>query len=349
MKNLIHTRKFIFYFIVTLAVTLVIGPQSLRAFDFPGSCQEIREADPTALDGEYLIFHNNQVFSVYCYDMEVLPEEYLTLENTGGPFNFSEYYASCQCPGTDVITHYTKLRIDPETLLIDIGDQTFSTSEGSLDHCGSTTVTSMPYGVAMACVGACYNISIANIDLTGTPFAVADDFSVGGFLAYGTATFSPDNQVVDLTGGGFCGWIVPAAPEPDTLTNPFNAKGGFRLNLEYTGPMLVPIDIKPGKEQNYIKINSKGRIRVALLTDETFDATEVDPATVLFGATGTEAVPVRYVMRDIDRDGDVDVIFIFRKPETNIQCGDTLGILTGNISGGQAIEGVDSIHIVGCK
>jgi hypothetical protein len=70
---------------------------------------------------------------------------------------------------------------------------------------------------------------IANIDLSGTPFAVADTFSVGGYEASRSATFSQNVQIVNLNGGGFAGWITPSP----WMYNPFNAQGGFRLNLEY--------------------------------------------------------------------------------------------------------------------
>ncbi len=83
------------------------------------------------------------------------PREYLTLMNTGGDFNFSQYTAGGATPGypsprESVRTNYYKIRIDPETLLVDIGDGTFSITTGTLWHSETTRgqiypVYSMPY------------------------------------------------------------------------------------------------------------------------------------------------------------------------------------------------------------
>ena len=68
----------------------------------------------------------------------------------------------------------------------------------------------MHYATAMGCDGDLAN-GTANIDLQGTPFAVDDTF-VTDDLGIGSATFSASDQVVDLTGGGFCGWTPPGRP-----------------------------------------------------------------------------------------------------------------------------------------
>jgi hypothetical protein len=109
----------------------------------------------------------------------------------------------------------------------------------------------------------------------------------------------------------------------------------------------VVIDIKPGSDTNPINPRSKGKIPVAILTTRTFDATTVDPGTVRFGRTGTEAAPVQSALEDVD--GDLDMILHFNTQETGIQCRDTSASLTGKTFSGQAIQGSDSIVTVGCK
>jgi len=115
------------------------------------------------------------------------------------------------------------------------------------------------------------------------------------------------------------------------------------------GIISVAIDIKPGSFPNSINPKSKGKIPVAILTTDSFDATTVDSTTVLFGATGTEAAPVQSALEDVDRDGDTDMILHFTTQDTGIQCGDTSASLTGETFSGQAIEGADSIKTVACK
>jgi concanavalin A-like lectin/glucanase superfamily protein len=111
----------------------------------------------------------------------------------------------------------------------------------------------------------------------------------------------------------------------------------------------VAIDIKPSSFPNSINPRSEGVIPVAILTTNTFDAITVDPTTVLFGATGNEAAPVRSALEDVDLDGDTDMILHFNTQDTGIVCGDTSASLAGETFGGQAIKASDSINTVGCK
>lgn len=129
---------------------------------------------------------------------------------------------------------------------------------------------------------------------------------------------------------------------------------GPRPNLEQAifqliGVILVDVDIKPGRFPNSLNPASKGVLDVAVLTTHTFDATAVNPITVRFGRSGTEAAPVRFALEDVDRDGDMDLILHFRTQDTGIQCGDTSASITAQTLGGQTIEGFDSVRIAGCK
>ncbi len=196
------------------------------------SCQEIRDAFPDAANGDYLINNGGNVFQVYCDKMDSTPVEYLTLRSQDA--NFAQYTAGGS-QGTDVRTSYSRLRLLPGSLQIDISDQRYSSSTGSLIH-GTTEVTSMPYGVALDCLEEGSNQGVAGIDLRGTPFAVSDAFELCGWFPAGSWTFSEGNQVVQLTGGGYCGWVQPAATA--CLAPPYNDAGGAQpiLELSYQGP-----------------------------------------------------------------------------------------------------------------
>lgn len=121
----------------------------------------------------------------------------------------------------------------------------------------------------------------------------------------------------------------------------------------YNGPppsvIAVVIDIKPGSFPNSINPKSQGKIPVAILTTDSFDATTIDPTTVLFGRTGAEAAPVHFAFEDVDGDGDTDMIFHFNTQDTGIQCGDTSASLTGETFSGQMFQGSDSVKTAGCK
>jgi hypothetical protein len=68
--------------------------------------------------------------------------------------------------------------------------------------------------------------------------------------------------------------------------------------------------------------NSTNKINVGIFSVNGFDATTVDPNTVRFGATGTEAAPGHVGRRDVDGDGDRDMVLRFQIQDTAIKCGD---------------------------
>ncbi len=325
------------------ALALVFGGTLNTNASLPESAADIVAANPDAPDGVYAIYPNGQMFDVYCYDMAGTPKEYLELIYLGSGFNFGQYTAGGASPGTSVRTNYEKVRLDPATLLVDIGDQTFATSTGSLPH-GPTQVTSMPYGVAMSCVSPYNAAGIANIDLRGTPFNVVDTFVVGGYLPAGDATFSSDYQVVDITGGGYCGWNTPHP----YMYDPFNAQGGFHLDLGYIGPWQVTIDIKPGSYPNSINNNGHGVIPVAILSSIGFDATEVDPSTCSLDG---QTVRVRGKnslahIEDVDGDGLDDLVIQIENSDDTYEEGDWDAVLTFETFDGTPYWGTDSIRIV---
>ena len=134
-----------------------------------------------------------------------------------------------------------------------------------------------------------------------------------------------------------------------TIEEP-NETVSFQAGYEQTEESLqVNIDIMPGSFPNAVNPRSKGKIPVAVLTDENFDATTVDWETVLFGVHGTEAEPVHHAFEDVDGDGDIDMIFHFRTRDTDIQCGNTSAYLRGFTLDHKELEGYDSIKPVGCK
>ena len=76
---------------------------------------------------------------------------------------------------------------------------------------------------------------------------------------------------------------------------------------------------------------------------------QVDSATVRFGLG--EAAPILHKTRakDVDRDGDTDLVLVFRVRQTGIACGDTEATLMGETFDGKQIVGADSIVTTGCN
>ncbi len=113
----------------------------------------------------------------------------------------------------------------------------------------------------------------------------------------------------------------------------------------------VYIDIKPGSYPNAINLGSRGLIPVAILSDEQFDATTVDPDTVELAGAGVElrGKSNKYMAHEEDVNGDGLVDLVVHVATQNLDPGsfqDGYAILTGQTLDGQAIEGRDEISIV---
>lgn len=106
--------------------------------------------------------------------------------------------------------------------------------------------------------------------------------------------------------------------------------------------IAVSIDIKPGSYPNSINLGSRGVVPVAILTADAFDASIVDPATVVFAG----AAPLRWAMEDVDYDGDLDLLFHFKTQELDLDMDSTEATLTGETFDGMLIEGTDTVNIV---
>lgn len=200
----------------------------------PATCADIKAHAPAAADGNFTLYLDGDAtrpWTAFCAHMATAPAEYLSVDSQ---HNSSQYASGGASPGTSVVTRFSRVRFDPGSHKIDIADRTFATSTGMVNHSGSgTVVTSMPYSVAMDCRGAGSLGGQAEIDLTGTGFALdaATLFATAGNQPGGAAQPSINRERVKLTGGGRCGWNAPAG----TPTNPFNnnVTSGLLLKLAY--------------------------------------------------------------------------------------------------------------------
>lgn len=110
------------------------------------------------------------------------------------------------------------------------------------------------------------------------------------------------------------------------------------------GVIGVEIDIKPDDYPNSINPDSGGVIPVAILTTADFDASTVDAETVRFGLD--EASAEHWELKDVDDDGDTDMLLHFLTQDTGIIAGDTQADLIGQTLGGTDIHGSDSVRTV---
>jgi hypothetical protein len=168
----------------------------------PSKCQDVADYLPDAADGEYTLYFNNQPtyrWKAYCANMHTKPAEYLTLMQGDG-LNTSMYASGSK----QVATKYEKVRIHPETLAIDLADTTFAASSGMVVHSG-TTLTMMPYGIAMSCTDT---PATMNINLRGTQFRLESALQQFGTGVKSTFDLSSDRQSLTTTVTGNCGWVA---------------------------------------------------------------------------------------------------------------------------------------------
>jgi hypothetical protein len=185
-------------------------------------------------------------------------------------------------------------------------------------------------------IGETYNTPIIP-ELTGTNFRLTGD-QINGF---GIA-------MVEGLGPGI--FIIPDVTTHELFNSNINFGAIISFHSGGTSTSInVSIDIKPGEFPNSINPNSQGVIPVAILATNTFDITTINPSTVRFDATGTEAAPVQVALEDVNSDGRLDLLFHFNTQDTGIQCNETSASLTGKTVSRQVIEGSDAITTVGCR
>jgi hypothetical protein len=203
---------------------------------YPASCREVLLGDPGAGDGAYRLFIGKdpaRPWTAYCRDMATQPKDYIDLVMTGSNQNFSQFTAGGGRAGVSVRTDYQRLRFDPLTLKIDTADKTYASSMGKLPANpggGQPEATSMSYAAAADCLGNDSQAGTGGIDLRGTPFAVPMGiFKPFGYAATCTATYYAGNQVVALTGGGYCGFCASGFGG----AGPANNVDLIQMQLEY--------------------------------------------------------------------------------------------------------------------
>jgi len=109
------------------------------------------------------------------------------------------------------------------------------------------------------------------------------------------------------------------------------------------------IDIKPGSFPNSINLGSKGKVPVAVLSTETFDATTLDVSSISFA--GAPVViknngTFQASFEDVNGDGRLDLVLHFSTQALSLTSSSTEATLTGSTNTGRCVSGTDSVNIV---
>jgi cysteine-rich repeat protein len=112
----------------------------------------------------------------------------------------------------------------------------------------------------------------------------------------------------------------------------------------------VAIDVKPESDQNTVQLGSAGVIPVAILGAVDFDATAVDPGSVvLAGATVRLRGQTERQLcseKDVNGDGFVDLLCQVETDRLSLEVGETLAVLEGRLYDGTLIRGQAYVRIV---
>jgi hypothetical protein len=113
----------------------------------------------------------------------------------------------------------------------------------------------------------------------------------------------------------------------------------------------IAVDIQPGKFPNAINLSGSGKVQVAILSRPGFSApAQIDTAQLTFGHTGREQslVSCNTKPEDLNHDGLPDLVCWFDTAQSNLQLGDTVGIVRATIFNGgpvALVTGIDSVKI----
>ena len=140
---------------------------------------------------------------------------------------------------------------------------------------------------------------------------------------------------------------LPYSSAGPDLTTFVATTGRLLLGLQ---SKKVSIDIRPHNATNSIYLRSQGDFRVAILGTATFDASQVDPATVVFAGASPKlrAKRNRYACRLEDVNGDrlQDLVCVIPISQLELQGADTAAMLTATTYAGQAIAGIDAVKVI---
>jgi hypothetical protein len=128
------------------------------------------------------------------------------------------------------------------------------------------------------------------------------------------------------------------------------ASPGATFELAQANPLDIQIDIKPRRSPNVLRPRGHNTVPVAIISTATFNAyAATNRNSLRFGPTGTETAALFCKQKDANKDGVNDLICRFPVRPAGFTEEDLQGTLSGKLTDGTPISGVDWIHIVDNK
>lgn len=166
--------------------------------------------------------------------------------------------------------------------------------------------------------------------------------------SHGSAIVEPDRSILYTPEAGFYGI--------DTLEYAITDANGDVVTASVTIGVRfvrgrVAIDLMPNDAENRLNLSGGqgAGFEVAILSEgELFDAPAlVDPLTLKLGPREANIWGDAKI-RDVDHDGDDDLLVKFLSNQTGIACGDTHVLMIGRTFDSQPIDGVDAVDTYKC-
>jgi hypothetical protein len=159
------------------------------------------------------------------------------------------------------------------------------------------------------------------------------------------------NGIVTLFDFGTLGNISVLKLTLDNIGSvPYATAYGWGIdNIYYDLDNTVAIDIMPEQYPNYLDLNSKGLVNVAMFGSSSFNIYDVDQSSLLFNGLSVFVISkdkIKCFEDDINSDEYVDLICQFRTHPSAWGINVTEATLTGELLDGSLFEGTDTIHIV---
>lgn len=199
----------------------------------PTSCGDQQSLYKQYTDQDYTVFIDQDItksYKLFCRDMAAgnTPLDYLNLGTQNNTQSVVDYTDSQQSGDTGAkldgkqTTTFTRVKIDPSTLIVNPNDVTYTSSTGFLVRDGvRNDQAGPPPSITLGVAGQCRPedealTAVAMVDLTYTPFifnTTATSFSSNGWdqRQKGTATPSADKKMYTITSGhGFCSSTQPS-------------------------------------------------------------------------------------------------------------------------------------------
>jgi hypothetical protein len=155
-------------------------------------------------------------------------------------------------------------------------------------------------------------------------------------------------------------YVNHIVPEPGVWTGAVTSNE-ITITIKGQPVTRTELDIEPFLFPNVWPCALRLLIPVAVLSTDNLDASKIDPKTVRFGKTGTEAldptrnlVPANKRLKDVNGDGKKDMLFGFLFHHTGFSCNDIPSgstsvtvnpILKGVATGGIEISASDALRL----